>query len=257
MLDKVKALLGYNLNCLDGEIGRVKEFYFDDKYWAIRYLVVDTGTWLQDRSILISPYAITAVNKEKSFISVNVTKKQIEGSPGLHSDEPVSRQYESDYHKYFGWPTYWDGPFLWGSYPFIQRDQDAVRGINPGGTSWDYHLRSTSVVTGYKLHAMDGEIGHIEDFIIDEDTWSILYLIIDTQNWRRGKRVLIVPKWIKCISWTDSKVFTSFTRDAIQGAPECTEESLLTREYEIELFRYYKKHGFWDQEKMTKKEYSH
>jgi len=93
MLNKIKILKGYKLDSLDGEIGKVKEFYFDYKYWTIRYLVADTGNWLSDRLVLISPNALLAVNREEQNIAVNLTKKQIEDSPPLESDKPVSRQY--------------------------------------------------------------------------------------------------------------------------------------------------------------------
>lgn len=106
MLNNVKTLNGYKLHSLDGEIGKVKEFYYDDKHWAIRYLVADTGNWLKDRQVLISPYALVSVNKEEQSIAVNLTKKQIEESPSLNSDKPVSRQFEEEYYGHYGWPMY-------------------------------------------------------------------------------------------------------------------------------------------------------
>ena len=112
MLYKAKSLLDYKLESLEGEIGRVKEFYFDDHHWTIRYLVADTGNWLTGRQVLISPYALVAVDKEKQHITVDLTKKQIENSPSLDSDKPVSRQFEESYTGYFGWPIYWAGPYM-------------------------------------------------------------------------------------------------------------------------------------------------
>ena len=115
MLYTAKTLKGYKLDSLDGEIGKVKEFYFDDRHWTIRYLVADTGNWLPGRQVLISPYALVAVNKSEEHISVDLTKKQIEDSPSLNSDKPVSRQFEENYYGYYGWPTYWSGPYIMGS----------------------------------------------------------------------------------------------------------------------------------------------
>ena len=114
MLNKAKTLKGYKLDSLDGEIGKVKEFYFDDQHWTIRYLVADTGNWLTGRQVLISPYALVAVNKEEQHIAIDLTKKQIEDSPSLNSDKPVSRQFEEAYYGYYGWPMYWGGPYMWG-----------------------------------------------------------------------------------------------------------------------------------------------
>ena len=200
MLNKAKTLKGYKLHSLDGEIGKVKEFYFDDHHWTIRYLVADTGTWLMGRQVLISPYALVAVNKEEQHITVDLTKKQIEDSPSLNSDKPVSRQFEETYYGYYGWPVYWSGPYMWGYYPTIVRDREKWRKSNQGGKAWDPHLRSTDDVSGHHIQAADGEIGHVDDFIVDDETWAIRYLIVDTRNWWPGKKVLISPKWIERVS---------------------------------------------------------
>ena len=124
MLIKAKALKGYRLHSLDGEIGKVEELYFDDRHWTIRYLVADTGNWLTGREVLVSPYALGDINTGKKDIAINLTKKQIEGSPSLETDKPVSRQFEEDYYSYYGWPLYWDGPYLWGAYPYVERDSE-------------------------------------------------------------------------------------------------------------------------------------
>ena len=245
MLDKAKTLNGYKLDSLDGKIGKVKEFYFDDKHWAIRYLVADTGDWLTGRQVLISPYALLAVIKEKQQITVNLTKKQIEDSPSLNSDRPVSRQFEEDYHGYYGIPLYWNGPYMWGFNPKIVRDPElwgeSIK-VEKGG---DPNMRSTHAVSGYHIQALDGEIGHVEDFIIDDETWAIRYLIIDTQNWWAGKKVLISPRWIERISWNESKVFINLSRETIKKSPEYTEESLPTRDYETKLHQHYNREGYW------------
>ena len=124
MLSKAKTLQGYKLESRDGEIGKVNEFYFDDRHWAIRYLVADTGKWLTGRQVLISPYALVAVNKEEQHITIDLTKKQIEASPSLYSDKPVSRQFEQAYYGYYGYPMYWGGPYMWGPYPYLVRDRE-------------------------------------------------------------------------------------------------------------------------------------
>jgi len=151
MLNKVKAITGNTLDSLDGEIGTVSEFYFDDKHWAIRYLVADTGNWLPGRQVLISPYALVEVTREERHVEVNLTKKQIEGSPSLDSDKPVSRQFEEAYYGYYRWPMYWDGPYTWGVYPNFVRDADQWRESARGGKGWDSHLRSTSEVTASRV----------------------------------------------------------------------------------------------------------
>ena len=252
MLNKAKTLKGYKLNSRDGEIGKVKEFYFDDRHWAIRYLVADTGNWLTGRQVLISPYALVAVNKEEQNIAVDLTKKQIEDSPSLNSDKPVSLQFEQAYYGYYGWPIYWGGAYMWGPYTYLERNLEKWKTSNQGEKAWDPHLRSTKVVTGYHIQASDGEIGHVEDFIIDDENWAIRYLIVDTLNWWTGKKVLIAPKWIERASWSESKVFINLSRETIKQSPEYTDALLLTRDYETRLHGHYHLQGYWVDESVPR-----
>ena len=245
MLSKVKTLNGYKLESLDGEIGRVKEFYFDDRHWTIRYLVADTGTWLTGREVLISPYALKGVIKGEKHLSVNLTKKQIQKSPSLDSHKPVSKQFEDAYYGYYGWPTYWSGSSVWGNSTYLERDRNKWGEFTKNEKSWDRHLRSTHEVTGYHLQALDGEIGHIEDFVIDDETWAIRYLIVGTKNWWPAKKVLVSPLWIERVSWSESKLFLNLSCESIKRSPEYTEESLLTRDYETGLHRHYDRKAYW------------
>jgi len=256
MLSKANTLKGYKLDGIDGEIGKVKEFYFDDRHWTIRYLVADTGNWLTGRQVLISPYAMVAVNKEEQLISIHLTKKQIEDSPSLKTDKPVSSQFEEGYYGYYGWPVYWSGTYMWGDYPNLVRDPEKWKPTTPSEKGWDPHLRSTQDVSGYAIEATDGEIGHVADFIIDDETWAIRYLIIDTQNWWPGGKVLVSTKWIERVSWSESKVFVNLTRESIKRSPQYTEESLLTRDYEARLHGHYNRQGYWVDEQADK-EHSH
>ena len=246
MLDKAKTLEGYRLNSLNGEIGKVQDFYFDDTHWAVRYLVADTGNWLPGRQVLLSPYALCAVNHPEQNIAINLTRKQIEDSPSLNSDKPVSQQFEQAYYGYYGWPAYWAGPYAWGPYPNIERDSANWRHPGQHGSQWNPHLRSAHEVCGYYIHAVDGKIGHVEDFIIDDETWTIRYLIIDTRNFWPGRKVLISPQWFERVSWSESTVFSSLSRDVIQQSPKYEEKTLLTRDYEIGLHRHYNRTGYWD-----------
>ena len=245
MFSKAKTLEGYKLDTLDGEIGKVKEFYFDDRHWTIRYLVAGTGTWLAERQVLISPFALVAVNKEERNIGIDLTKAQIEASPSLDSDKPVSRQFEEAYYGHYGYPMYWGGPFSWGAYPYIEMDREKWKAHAPANKGWDAHLRSTYAVRGHHIQALDGEIGHVEDFIIDDETWAIRYFVVDTHNWWPGKKVLVSPQWIERVSWDERKVFVNLSRQTIKESPEYTEESLLTRDYETELYRHYNRQRYW------------
>ena len=252
MLIKAKTLNGYKLSCLDGEIGKVKQFYFDDRHWTIRYLVADTGNWLTGRQVLLSPYALGAVVKEDRHIAIELAKNQIRNSPSLSSDKPVSRQFEEAYYGYYGWPVYWQGPHTWGAYPYLARDPETWKDASKGEKAWDPHLRSTHEVGGYQIQASDGEIGHVEDFVIDDETWAIRYLIINTRNWWPGKKVLISPQWSERVSWSESKVLVNLSRETIRRSPEYAEDSPLTREYESGLHLHYNRLGYWIEEPTAK-----
>jgi uncharacterized protein YrrD len=236
---------GYKLESLDGLIGKVSEFYFDDQHWTIRYLVADTGDWLMDRKVLISPYSLMSAHKEEHLLTINLTKKQIEDSPSLDTDKPVSRQFEESYYAYYGWPMYWSGPYMWGPYPFIVRDPSKWKKPAQNEKAWDPHLRSTREVTGYHIQAKDGEIGHVDDFIVDDETWAIRYLIVDTKNWWPGKKILVSQRWIERVSWGESKVFVNLSREAVKRSPEYTESSMLDRDYETSLHQHYEREGYW------------
>ena len=247
MLSKVTTLNGYSIqNTNDETIGKVKDIYFDDRYWTVRYLVANTGKWLTGRKVLLSPYALMAVNADHENIVADLTKKQIEDSPSLDSDKPVSQQFESDYYGYYGWPTYWYGPYSWGYYPYLERDRAKwTDHSNNNEKKYDHHLRSCHEVTGYHIDAEDGEIGHVEDFIIDAETWEIRYLVVNTSNWWAGKKVLISPLWIERVSWNERKVVIDLTRQAIKLSPEFTDQSLVDRDYESNLYGHYNRKGYW------------
>ena len=253
MLSKAKTLQGYSLQNIDDEtIGKVKEFYFDDRHWTVRYLVANTGNWLTGRQILISPYALVAVNNDHQNIVTGLTKKQIEDSPSLDSDKPVSHQFEQAYYGYYGWPIYWSGAYSWGPSPYLVRDPEQWKTATRREKGWDPHLRSTYSVSGHHIQALDGEVGHVADFIIDDETWAIRYLIVDTHNWWPGKKVLVSPQWIERVSWGERKVFVNLSRDAIKDSPEYTDESLPTRDYEAGLHRHYNRQGYWVDEMAGK-----
>jgi hypothetical protein len=251
MLIKAKALKGYSLKSLDGDIGSASEFFFDDQYWAIRYLVANTASWLSGRKVLISPYSLDGVNTAEEKVFVRLNRKQIEESPSIDTDEPVSRQYETSYNGYYDLPNYWGGPYMWGSYAHLELDHTRRKRLVSEAKEWDRHLRSTDEVTGYHFVALDGEIGHVDDFIIDDETWAIRYLVVATKNWWPGKRVLISPKWIENVSWEEREVAIGLSRENIKAAPEYTDESLLTRDYETGLYGHYNREGYWVDELMA------
>ena len=248
MKRNLKGLTGFSMGAVDGEIGSVKEFYFDDETWTIRYLVVETGSWLSGRKVLISPFALKSADMDKEIIPVNLTREQIKNSPDVDTEKTVSRQEELNLYNHYGWP--YDDPAGTGFYggwgfggmveariPFddqiaIQKDKEFPK--NP-------HLRGTKEVKGYTIHAVDGEIGEVEDFIVDDSSWRIHFMVLDTGKWLPGKKVLISPKWIREIKWATSEVFVDLSVDAIKNSPEYDHSLTFPENYETTLYDYYEK----------------
>jgi len=251
MLRNTKDLHGFTIRATDGDLGTVDELYFDDETWAIRYLTVETGGWLGGRPVLISPISVVHTDWQAQQLDVALTKKQVENSPDINTHQPVSRQHEAAYNRYYGYPYYWGGPYLWGAAPYpadvVIPTATASEAIAYGEPSppADSHLRSTEAVTGYSIDAADGEIGHVAGFVVDDEAWAIRYIEVATRNWWPGKKVLVSPAWIERVSWADSKVFTGLTREAIRNGPEYIESAPITREYENRLYFHYGRPPYW------------
>lgn len=258
MLRSINSMLGLKLRAEDGDFGQVRDLYFDDQSWAVRYAVAGTGTWLPGRQVLLSPHALGLPDSKEGVIPVALTKKQIEESPSIEEDKPVSRQMERDYFSYYQWPLYWHGPYLWGAGPV------PVAGAPATPLAWDsptldddadIHLRSTKAVAGHHLQASDGSIGHVEDYVLDDETWSIRYLVVDTRNWWPGKKVLLSPEWISRVSWADKTVFTELSRETVKSAPEFSGTLPLGRDYEDALFKHHGKDAYWTREEEILADY--
>jgi hypothetical protein len=264
MLRNTTDLEGYAIGATDGTIGHVKDFYFDDDAWVIRYLVVDTGAWLSGRNVLISPFAIGHPNWDERTLPVSITKEQVRGSPHIDTARPVSRQQESKYLEYYGHPYYWAGTGLWGqgAYPsmmlpgfgsaFQGRDVQAQNAqqapeARPRRDD-DPHLHSCKEVVNYHIHATDGDIGHVQAMLVDEETWAIRYLVVDTSNWWLGHQIVIAPQWIQNVSWPHAKVAVDLTRQAVKDAPPYDPAARLERKQEAGVYEHYHRAGYWTDE---------
>jgi len=246
MLKTITHIKGFSIRATDGELGTVGQVYFDDVSWTVRYFTVDTGGWLGGRRVLISLYSVIGVNWAERRVDVSLTREQVKNSPDIDTHRPVSRQHEAEYLGAFGYPNYWGGPFSWGG-SYYPGDYVPVPVAAPQGTeSKDSHLRSTSGVSGYDIQAIDGEIGHVISFVLDDETWAIRYIEVGTRNWWPGKKVLLAPAWIQRISWISSKFYVSISREAIQGAPAYVEGTPVTREYEALLYQHYERIPYWE-----------
>ena len=264
MLRSLKDLQNYRIGASDGDIGHVSDFYFDDHTWVIRYLVVDTGDWLSGRKVLIPPIAIGRPDWLGRTLPVAITKQQVKDSPHIDTDKPVSRQHEMNFLSYYGYPYYWAGPGLWGAPAFRDLALPGYSGIEsmpPAMQSeaarslmaaeqmhqeeGDPHLRSCAVVTGYHIEASDGDIGHVESLLVDEESWAIRYLVVDTSNWWLGHQVLIAPQWVREVRWSDSTVAVGMSREAVRQAPPYDSTAALDRVHEIAIYNHYGRPMYW------------
>jgi len=268
MLRKLHDLLGYKVESRDeddGTVGSIEDFYFDDHTWTVRYVVVDTGSWLVGRRVLISTDVITAISSMPEVMELNLTKEQIENSPSIETEEPVSRQHEVDLQTYYGWPGYWTVSPMMGmpmmatpmGLPEAVAEQERAEDVSNGGlpesasptdperSLADSHLRSVREVTGYHIHATDGDIGHIQDIFADENDWIIRYMLADTRNWWPGKHVLLARDWVQKIEWDDRSITVNVTREQVKDSPEYDPRGPVGREYESALHSYYMFPGYW------------
>lgn len=248
MLRSLNALKGYHIAATDGEVGKVHDFFFDDEFWIVRYLVVDTGHWLPGRKVLLTPGVLHRPEWRGLVVRVNLTREQVQDSPDIDTDKPVSRQQELELHRHYGWPYYWPYPGIMPGFvaPVPPPDAEEGRGSAEGKDKRDPHLRSVREVTGYHVQASDGEIGHVEDFIADDESWTVRYLVVATRNWLPGRSVLVSPYWVaSAISWAERKVNIIMTRENIRNSPLFDPAGLVNREYETRLYDYYGRPGYW------------
>jgi uncharacterized protein YrrD len=246
MKRSIKSLEGYTLKETDGEIGKVDEFYFDDVSWTIRYLVIKTGNWFSGKKVLISPKALLTPDWENETFPVNLTKNQIENSPDIDTEKPVSRQHEEELFTYYTWDPYWGdgahGAGIFGAMPGDLYESEVEAGpIVPveNAEPQDPHLRSSDEVKGYTIHATDGEIGKVKDYIVDDSDWRINYLVVDTGDWLNSKNILLPVGWIKQVKWDNSIVIVNVTVEQVQNCPVFDPDQPLNAADEKILFDYY------------------
>jgi hypothetical protein len=247
MLRSIRDIAGYGLGAKDGEIGRCKDFLFDDKAWAVRYIVADAMKWLPGRKVLISPISIGNADAKTRTLNVDLSKDQIKDSPPLDTHAPVSRQYEFAFNQYYRWAHYWSGPSVWGAdlYPHMLRRVEEDKKV-PEESESGPNLRSANEVMGYSIQCRDDDIGQVDDFIAELDTWIIRYLVIDTSKWiPASKKVLIPPQWVDSVDWSDSQVAVDLLKAQIQGGPEFDPAQPVNREYEEVLYDYYGRPHYW------------
>jgi uncharacterized protein YrrD len=249
MLRTLDSLRGYKIQATDGEIGHVEDFLFDDATWKIRYFVVDTGPWLFGREVLISPEAVGEPSWDAEVLPVSLTKEEVENSPDVDLDLPVSRQNEEALFAYYGWQNYWMTLPIGTRAgvpatppPAPVTPDEALRANTEAG---DPHLRSVDEVVGYDVEARDGDVGSVDDFIVDDETWALRYMVITTGNWLAGREVLVSPRWVEDIDWETSDVEVALSQRDIKESPAYEAAGPLPRDYEERLHEHYGMKGYW------------
>ena len=251
-------LQNYEIKARDGVLGSVKDLYFDDEEWRVRYFIVETGSWLSGRRVLLPAARVTAVQDARRMLSVDATQEQVRNSPPVDADRPVSRQHEQRLHDSLGWPYYWNaGPAVGATFvpaPAVaadiaptpaaiasdSRDRRTNTRVDDRRRNDDPHLRSVREVRGYRIGAEDGAMGEVEDVLIDDATWQVRYLVVDTRRWLPGRTVIIAPEWIQNIGWADKEVAVSLTRDEVKNSPPFDPSTPVSDAYTDRLLTHYR-----------------
>ncbi len=249
MLQSTEKLKGYAIIATDGDIGKIDDVYFDDQKWAIRYFVIDTGGWLTGRQVLISPISVREVDWNKRSVHLDLTRQQIKASPGIDTEQPVSRRQEAELYRHYDYPLYWAGPLLWGFGALPPLGGLLHRGSSADPESLDTeshdqvnsHLRSSDEVIGYDIRETNGSIGHVEDFLFDSQDWSIRFMLVNTGHWLPGKHVLISPQLITEVDWPSEHVVVNVTREEVENSPEYDPAHPPAPDGEADLYRRLKK----------------
>ena len=249
MLIKATDTTGYDVQASDGTLGTVSDLLFDDASWTVRWLVVETGNWWADHRVLIPASALGHPDTTARTFPVNLTTAQVKGSPDVDTHRPVSRQFESSAYDYYGFSPYWGTDLYMGGFAYwggmvpiaplleTERREDQIARMQ--GQNDDPNLRSMAEISGYHIHATDGEIGHLSDVLIEDSDWTLRYLIVNTSNWWQGKEVLISPRSTESIRWTEHLIYLGVNRDRVRTSPEYDSSRPITTAFDTEMATHY------------------
>lgn len=260
MLRSIKALVGYVLSASDGEIGRCDDFLFDDRNWTVRYMVAKTAKWLPGRKVVVSPGFLGEPDWAGGRLPVRLTRRQLEDSPPLAEHALVSAAYERAYWGYYSRPPHGTpppdgvGPGGFGALPWAAwANNSAMPPPLPEAavTSEEVerireeHLRSVVEVIGYGIAATDRDLGEVDDFVVDDLTWVLRYLVVDTGRWLPGRKILIAPPLLGAIDWPGQRLSVGLDAERIRNAPEFDPAVPIDRRYEAAIYEYYGLPRYW------------
>lgn len=248
---------GAGLQASDGVVGRLEDLYFDDVFWQVRYVIIDTGGWLTGRKVLIAPATVGPLDTARLEFSTSLTRGQVASSPDIDTQKPVSRRQEVRLHDYYGWSPYWgegliqggsesSEPRRGGAFWQSHETQDSIIAAEARIMSTgDPHLRSARTVASHRIAASDGDVGHVADFLIEEANWIIRYLVVDTGTWLPGKEVIISPRWVDTVDWPNRRVRVDLASEQIRSGPAYDSTRNLARSDEESLFAFYGRAPYW------------
>ena len=185
----LKSLRGRPLVARDGSMGAIVDVYFDDRDWAVRHFVFDTGKPMPQRLVLVPPAAVTRQ------LQTQLIRGELERCHEVEEDPPLYLQHDIAAHPYRG----------------------------------DPHLRSMEVLSGYAVIATDGGAGHLKDLRADPEGWRIMGLDVDTGLWFPGRRVLVAPSDVTGIEWLERRMRIRLSRQELRGEKRRAEDRAVER----------------------------
>ncbi|MFN3651172.1 MAG: PRC-barrel domain-containing protein [Armatimonadota bacterium] len=264
MLRSLQHFRELSILATDGEIGQVDDVYVDDESWTIRYWAVSTGPWLFGRRVLLSPRSVEGCDWARKQLRVKLTREQVKNAPAVDLSAPVTRRWEADYHRYYGFPFYWGPASAWGAAGVWGWPMGPAAAMGPipsdatpgedDRSRWpeeelpdEPRIKSGETLKTFTVVAEDGqEIGNVDDLLVDDADGRVRYLAIDTGSWWSGRKVLLSPDWIQNTIGPEGVLTVCLTRDAVRLAPEWSGNTPPTREYEEQLCRHYHRARYWD-----------
>lgn len=219
MLFDLEALKGMKLQARDGEIGKCVDFLFDDQYWTVRYMDARAGNWLTGRRVLISPISLREPDWEAGLLPVGLSREQVKDSPSLGEDQPVSREFEREFFRFYGYGYYWMGGAAWGAGVLPSELENRHADIAEQGGE-ENHLRSLKEVSRYHVISGDKDIGKLDALLVDDADWAVPYLVVDTGTRLSHNRVVVPASWFADISWSDRSLQLQAGRGQLESAPE-------------------------------------
>lgn len=252
MILSIKDLFDYKLMTADGEAGEIKDALYDERDWVLRYVVVETGGWLSGRELLIPPSVLGAPDSARREFPVSMTRDQLSNSPPREAGEDITRRHEEDLYRYYGWEPYWVPEGAMGPLPgtvMVESPEEAAE--TQTAVLEERHaeprLRSIKDTLGFKVHGVDEDLGKVDNFLMDDETWDVRYVVLNTGGLFKSRRVPISVRWINNLDWENHALHLDLGKKDVHDSPDWDESLPLPRQYEVDLHSHYGRPGYWEE----------